>query len=86
MSFENQDDECPGCRPAILNAQTGQVEPADSPIMQTVNRVWESTTKEERTAFHRVCCQNSREPADIEVMKSIGDRIQRALAPNPAAN
>ena len=86
MSIEAFEEDCPNCRPAIVNVQTGHVEAPDSAIMQVVNRVWEVTTKEERTAFHRVCCQNSREPADIEIMQSIGGRIQRALKPDPTTN
>jgi hypothetical protein len=79
MSHDKFDDTCKGCPPAILDVTTGLKLSDDHPVMQAVNRVWEGTTSEEREAFHRVCCQNSRDPKDLAVMKMVADRIQKSI-------
>lgn len=80
MSIEQFDDECKGCKPAIIDAKTGKVEPDDSPVMKVVMRVWAATTLAERKAFHNVCCLNSREQGDMKVMAELSARISAAAA------
>lgn len=80
MSFEKHDDECPGCRPVLLNHQTGVPLPEDSPQMQAVKSVWDQTTIAERQAFHRFCCQNSRTEEDTKVVASISRSVELALS------
>lgn len=75
MSIEVYDDSCPGCRPVLLDPATGWALPDDSPAMLALRRVWNLTTLKERQAFHRVCCLNSRDPADLAVMESIAKRF-----------
>lgn len=77
MSWTEFGDDCPGCKPAAINVETGAVEPDDSPIMVIINRVWAETTFEERQAFHRVTCLNSRVPWDVQTMGNIAKRIER---------
>jgi hypothetical protein len=47
--------------------------------MQAVNRMWSSTTLDEREAFHRVTCLNSRADEDLTMVQDIAERISAAL-------
>jgi hypothetical protein len=76
MSFEQFDDNCPGCKPAILDLQTGRPLPADHPSMIKITAIWETTSRVQRQAFHRVMCLNSRDPVDLLIVKCIADRFQ----------
>ncbi len=67
----------------MLDAQTGKVLPDDSPQMQRVLNVWAGTTQEEREAFHRFTCLNSRARSDLETMADLSKRIEKALASTP---
>ena len=80
MSRALFDDECPGCRPAMVDVKTGRVFPDDSAEMKTVNRLWAQTTLQERQAWHRVTCQNSRSIVDVQIAKRFADRIEAAFA------
>lgn len=65
------------CRIAMVDPQTGRALPADHPVMLAATKVFYSEcTLAERAAWHRFCCQNSRDPADIAVAKKIGARIE----------
>ena len=76
MSFQQFDDNCPGCRPAILDVKTGKVLPDDDPIMAKILAIWANTTLGEREAFHRVMCLNSREPLDLFLVRGLTDKLQ----------
>lgn len=78
MSQKQFDDECAGCRPAILDIRTGKKLPDDSPVMVKANRIWQEATRGEREAFHRVCCLNSREPGDISQAQRLSRRMVAA--------
>ena len=80
MSYDEFDDNCPGCRPAILDVKTGKVLPDDAPMMQAALGVWRTATTEEKRAFHRFCCFNSRDPEDVRLASGIAQRIEKALA------
>lgn len=82
MSVHEHDDDCPGCRPAVLDAETGKVMPDNSDIMIVVNQVWAETTLEERQSFHRVTCQNGRDPKDVATIQRITEQIQLRLRAN----
>ena len=77
MSFEYFENDCPGCKPVLLDQKTMRQMPETSPEMQAVLGVWAKTTLEERQAFHRFTCQNSRTPADMAVMSDLGERMRR---------
>lgn len=79
MSFETFSDDCPGCRPAMMDAKTGEVMADDSPPMKLVLNVWRTTSRKEREVFHRVCCQNSRNVSDMMIFTDLTKRIQNAL-------
>ena len=76
MSREVFDDNCPGCRPAIIDVKTGRVLPDSDPIMQKMLAIWANTTYSEREAFHRVMCLNSREPLDLFLVRGLTDKLQ----------
>jgi hypothetical protein len=80
MSLKYFEDDCPGCRPALLDMETKKPMPEDSPQMQAVLAVWDTTTPEERQAFHRFTCQNSRTPEDLKVINNLSARISAALS------
>ncbi|HSX22866.1 MAG TPA: hypothetical protein VLE97_08855 [Gaiellaceae bacterium] len=84
MPLHRFDDECPGCRPAMMNIKTRQLYADDSIEMITVNRLWAQTTVEERKAWHRVTCKNSRSLVDLSVAQAFADRIEAALRSLPA--
>lgn len=79
MSREHFDDECSGCRPAIVDAKTGKVMAADSPIMQRVDAVWGAASVMEKKAYHRITCLNSRAADDLTRVASLVNRIKRAV-------
>jgi hypothetical protein len=82
VSFDKFEDNCEGCRPACINPETGEVLAEDDPVMIAINRVWESTTLEERKAFHDVCCLNSRNHADLAHVNQIVTRVKAAQNAN----
>lgn len=67
----------------MVDAQTGKVLPDDSPQMQCVLSIWAETTREEREAFHRVTCLNSRAKSDMQTMADLSARMQKALESIP---
>ncbi len=69
-------DECPGCRPAMMDLQ-GKMLPDDHPAMQAVNRAWLRTTLAQRQAFHRCTCLNSRDPVDLGLVKTFLDSVNK---------
>jgi hypothetical protein len=79
MSLDRFNDDCPGCQPVLLDAKTRRPMPEDSPEVQAVLKVWATTTRAEREAFHRICCLNSREPGDLKLGQEITSKIKRAV-------
>ena len=80
MSREKFDDECPGCRPVLVGPDTLKPLPDSHPAMVAIHRVWETTTRVEREAFHRATCNNSRDPQDLMLVHGITQRFQQAMA------
>lgn len=76
MPMNQFSDDCPGCRPAMLDLSTGAALPDSHPLMQKVLRIWGATTLAERQAYHRVMCQNSRAPNDLAVVQAIVEKMQ----------
>jgi hypothetical protein len=72
-------DNCPGCRPAMLDAE-GKVLPLESPLMLAVNWVWDySTTYQERKAFIELTLHNSQLPSDVSLAKAVLEKMQSAI-------
>lgn len=81
MSVDKFNDDCPGCRPALLNPTTKEVYPDDHPAMKAVLRVWDhDSTRAEREAYHEVCCGNSRDPTVLATADALVKKITTALA------
>lgn len=78
MSWQEFDDNCPGCRPCLIDAKTGEKLAQDSDIMRQVNKVWETATPQEKRAFHNVMCNNSREPMDMALATGLINKITEA--------
>jgi hypothetical protein len=72
----SQHDDSRGCRPAFIDLQTGQVLPDDHPTMLKIMAIWETTSRAQREAYHRVMCLNSRDPIDLVVVEGIIDRFK----------
>jgi len=75
MSKDHHDDNCPDCRPALLDPKTGLRLPDDSPEMKIVLAAWEASTLEERCAFHHVTVNGSRVPADLTLVWALIARM-----------
>jgi hypothetical protein len=73
-----RDHDHDDCRPALLDPTTGCVLPESDPIMQAVLRVWKSASDAERAAYHRFCCRNSRDPADVAHVQALTQRFATA--------
>lgn len=71
MSCEKFDPKCSGCRPAIIDPRTNNVLPADDPVMEIINRVWDDSSLEDQEAFWRVTVKNSRDPSDLDRMQTL---------------
>lgn len=79
MSWDKYDDDCPGCRPVLIDPTTGKVSPPDSPEMKAIMEVWQLTTLTERQAWHRFTCQNSRTPGDLRIINHLVEMMGNAL-------
>lgn len=79
MSRHDFDPECPDCGPAVINPQTGEIYPADHPMMVVVSRVFKAAERKEQEAFHRVTVKNSRDSVDLVLVQGLADRIKAAL-------
>lgn len=71
-------DDCPGCRPALIDFQTMKPVAADSRLMRPINDVWDKTTVAERQAFHRFTCQGSIDLSDLAIVAGLEKRMQVA--------
>lgn len=78
--IEQFSDECPGCRPMMVDAKTGSPYANDSVEMVIVNRLWSETTLDERRAWHRFTCQKSCSLVDVQIAKTFADRLEAAFA------
>jgi hypothetical protein len=65
------------CRPALLDTsgELGGSDPA-ARTLRAVPVVWARLGDDDRESFHRVCCLNSRVPADIAVMERMAADIK----------
>ncbi len=79
MSKQAFDDKCPGCRPVLLDLATSKPLPPEHPLMVGIAEVWKTTTFEEREAFHKFTCLNSRDPQVLTIVAGLNERIQKAL-------
>lgn len=71
MSLQEHDDDCKGCMPVLIDALTGKPLPESSLPMQAILCVWNQTSLEDKQAFHRVTCLNSRDPKDLKAVETL---------------
>ena len=76
MSLQEFDDNCPGCRPAIVDVKTKKVLPDDDPVMSAMLKVWAKTSLGERRAYHRVMCLNSRDAIDLYIVDGVVSKLK----------
>lgn len=67
------------CAPALfrISAQNGH---RDERAALAAQRVWARASDADRQSFHRFCCLNSREPADIDVIRRLAQAIENESA------
>jgi hypothetical protein len=84
--FENHEfcDHCPGCRPAMINFETGERYPDDGPFMVAVMRVWRNdTTYAERKAFIDVTMHNRHTEENMLLAAAVSKKFEKALRNAP---
>ena len=65
-------DNCPGCRPALIDVETMQKVPDNHRFMTSVNKIWDNdTTYAQRRAFIEVTLHNSRNPQDLRLTEEV---------------
>jgi hypothetical protein len=60
-----------------MNLETGEVLPADHPTMLKIMAIWETTSRAQRAAYHRVMCLNSRDPVDLVIVHGLVERFTK---------
>lgn len=76
MTYHEFCDTCPGCRPAIMLAETGKKLPPEHPTMIKINRVWnKECTYHERKAYINVTVNNSHVPAELEMTERVMKKL-----------
>jgi len=76
MSRREFSDDCPGCKPVLVDPKTKRVCPPDSAPMRVLMSVWNGLTREERRAFHAFTCLNDCSRENLEVMRRIVEQFQ----------
>lgn len=81
MAWKTYQEDCPGCRPAMIDLKTGQPLPDDNPMMKIVLGLFSEASYGERQAFHNVTCNNSRRTKDLQCCRGLVARFQKAIDP-----
>lgn len=80
MEYHEFCDDCPGCRPAILDLQTQQAMSDDSPVMKAINEMWDKdTTYAQRRAYIEVTLHNSENPVDRSRATEVVEKIKEVM-------
>jgi hypothetical protein len=74
---DHDPENCPGCRPCVFDPETGEV---NAYLTEAAGVAFRAATPEERKAWHRVTCLNSRDPIDVTLANRIVKALQRAVA------
>ena len=70
---EHDPENCPGCRPVVIDHTTGKMLPESHPTQRAAVRAWRNALPAQRIAWHRVTCLNSRNPTDLMLCQAIVD-------------
>lgn len=76
MSLEKFEHDCPGCRPALIDTETGEVLPDEHPLSQAAFAIFNQMTLPEKQAWHRLTCLNARDPEAVAVMRNFTQRMR----------
>lgn len=79
MAADKYEDDCPDCRPVLLDVTTGKPLDASTPEMKVVLDIWETLTRDEKQLFHDFTCTNSRTDKCMRLMKSLSDKIAAGM-------
>jgi hypothetical protein len=71
-------DDCPGCRPALLDPKTGTLLPQDDPFVVLVNKIYDELSRADKVAWHRFTCLNARDLVTVSAVKRFSDQIEAA--------
>lgn len=73
------DDNCEGCKPGLMDVETGKALPYDHPHMIKVREVWNTLNLGQKIAWHRVCMQSSRNKHDLMIAQEVAILISEAI-------
>ena len=73
------DPNCEGCRPAMMDPQTGERLSSDHPAMKVINELWDAAPRAEQEACFRVWVHNSRADRDMRLAGEFFQRVQQKL-------
>lgn len=80
MSKGKFGEDCPGCLPAIFNMKTKKVmTPEEFPPLKIIIDLFKDLTSEQKHAWHRITCQNSRTPKDMELVTPFIETVMKVL-------
>lgn len=82
MNQHNPDGECPGCLPVVFDMRTRRkLTVEEMPALAIVHETYRALSLEEKHAWHRVTCQNSRSKEDQEMVAPFIRRVEALLLP-----
>lgn len=74
------DENCPGCRPAMIDVKTGKRMASNHPVMLAVLSVYDNATLEERRALHKLWVDSDQSEENMRIAGPVIQRIQNAVA------
>jgi len=73
---DHSPEGCPGCRPVVFDPVSGL---PHAKLTAIGEKVFDAATPDQRKAWHRVTCLDSRDPIDITLAHKIVEGIQREM-------
>jgi hypothetical protein len=75
-SDDHDPESCPGCRPIVIDPVSGH---PHRKLTLVAEKSFLAATPEQRKAWHRVTCLNSRDPTDLILAHKIVEGIEREM-------
>lgn len=72
-------NKCRDCKPVLFDPQTNELVPKENPKMGMVKELWDRLAPEAKLAWHKVTCQKSRDPEDLDLARGFAGDIQAAI-------
>ena len=80
MSKKEYQEDCPGCRPVIVDfSDNNRRLPDDHPKMVILLKIWREASHAEKVAFHNVTCNSSRRDLDVRLARELMKKFQRRM-------